>query len=490
MDELKRTLSDSMKVSPRDILFIFFSKLHVMIGVFLMVVVLIAVKTMKTTPVYQVSAAVLIRPIVDSRLSTQTERFSVSPVSQEDVNTEIKLMSSKAIMREVAQRMGYLTKKNNNTPKGKKNNQKESKTKKLLLKWGIEFEASREDKIINNIRSSLDITAVGMSNMIQVTKQGEDPKKITKILKMFLECYIDRHIEAHRPPGSVGFHSQQVKFYEKRIFELEEQLQKYDRSYFIVSPDSQTSFSVKMIEQLEYDLGHLRSNIAEQQAKIAAFQKDLADHGKLTIMNTDYRSSQLLTELAKIYMPLLLEQERIESLYPKSSPEYQETAQQTKQIRDKMLETQKQLLNGLELDLNALRNKEKILVTQRDRIKTEIKLFQEKQIGRSRLTERLQGYKHNKKIYTEKLEEARIIEEREKARAANVFVSNWPTEPSKPAFPNVKARLLLSLPAGIIAAIGAALAAFYLDHTVKRPEDLDRFAGAHMLSSIGIVRDR
>ncbi|MCI5133275.1 MAG: hypothetical protein D3904_17625, partial [Candidatus Electrothrix sp. EH2] len=206
MDELKRTLSDSMKVSPRDILFIFFSKLHVMIGVFLVVVVLIAVKTLRTTPVYQVSAAVLIRPIVDSRLSTQTNRFSVYPVSQEDVNTEIKLMSSKAIMREVAQRMGYLAenKKNNNTPEGKKKNQERSKTKNLLLKWGIEFEASREDKIINNIRSGLDITAVGMSNIIQLTKQGDDPKKITNMLKLFLECYIDRHIDAHRPPGSVG----------------------------------------------------------------------------------------------------------------------------------------------------------------------------------------------------------------------------------------------------------------------------------------------
>jgi uncharacterized protein involved in exopolysaccharide biosynthesis len=485
MKELEKGIASSMKVSPRDILFIFFSKLHVMVGVFLVVVILIAVKTLKTTPVYQVSAAVLIRPIVDSRLSMQMDRFSVAPVSQEDVNTEIKLMSSKAIMREVAQRMGYLTK-----TKQKENNQRKSKKNNMLLKWGIEFEASHEDKIINNIRSGLDISAVGMSNMIQVTKLGDDPKEITKILRMFLECYIDRHIEAHRIAGSVEFHSQQVKFYEKRIFELEEQLREYSKGYFIINPDSQTSFSAKIIEQLEYDLGHLRSNIAEQQEKVSAFQKNLSDCGELTMMNSDYRSNQLLTELAKIYMPLLLEQERIKSLYPKSSPEYQETVQQTKQIRAEMLEAQKQLVNGLKLDLNALLSKEKILVAELERIKAEAKIFQEKEIGRSRLTEKIKVYKGNHNIYTRKLEEARITEEREKARAANVFVSNWPTEPSKPAFPNVKARLLLSLPTGVIAAIGAALVAFYLDHTVKRPEDLNRLTGTHMLSSLGIVRDR
>ena len=46
-----------LKIYPRDILFIILKKFHVLIGVFVIVVTLVVVKTMKTVPTYQVDAA-------------------------------------------------------------------------------------------------------------------------------------------------------------------------------------------------------------------------------------------------------------------------------------------------------------------------------------------------------------------------------------------------------------------------------------------------
>ncbi len=88
----------------------------------------------------------------------------------------------------------------------------------------------------------------------------------------------------------------------------------------------------------------------------------------------------------------------------------------------------------------------------------------------------------------DKLEEARIIEQREASRVANVFVSNWATKPSVPVHPDMKAGVVIAILAGTIAGLGAAFTAFYLDHTVKRPEDLERSSGVPMLSSLGKIR--
>jgi receptor protein-tyrosine kinase len=88
----------------------------------------------------------------------------------------------------------------------------------------------------------------------------------------------------------------------------------------------------------------------------------------------------------------------------------------------------------------------------------------------------------------DKLEEAQVAEELERSRVANVFVANWPRMPSAPVAPDKKARIFLAIPAGLIAGIGAAFAAFFLDHTVKRPEDLEKCTGVPVFSSIGVVR--
>lgn len=100
----------------------------------------------------------------------------------------------------------------------------------------------------------------------------------------------------------------------------------------------------------------------------------------------------------------------------------------------------------------------------------------------------MSGIKKNYSLYMDKLEEAQVAEELESARVANVFVANWPRKPSTPVAPNKKARLFLAIPAGLIAGLGAAFAAFFLDHTVKRPEDLEQCTGVPVFSSIGIIR--
>ncbi|MCI5222007.1 MAG: hypothetical protein D3924_04885, partial [Candidatus Electrothrix sp. AR4] len=104
------TGSDNLKISPRDILFILFFKRHVAIGVFLIVVALVLVKTLTAEPVYQVQSALLIKPLVDSRLQLHSNRFMVDPVSEYDVNSEIKIMASKELMKRVVHKLGILKK--------------------------------------------------------------------------------------------------------------------------------------------------------------------------------------------------------------------------------------------------------------------------------------------------------------------------------------------------------------------------------------------
>ncbi|MCI5165018.1 MAG: hypothetical protein D3903_02745, partial [Candidatus Electrothrix sp. GM3_4] len=245
-------------------------------------------------------------------MSLQVSRFNVEPVSQEDINTEVKLMTSKQLMRNAAEKLGFLKKKKK--PKREK--------KRLLVRLGIEYEASHEDNIINKIRSGLDISAVNMSNMIQLTKKGTDPDEITEILQTIIDCYIDLHLKARKNADSAKFYSQELDTHEIKTILLEEKLKEYQKKNAIINPEVQATYTVKLLQLLQERLTRQRVETAQLMTKVDALRSNLTKNGEITLMIEEYRSNEALTQLIKAYVPLVSEKEKVASLYPKSSAEY------------------------------------------------------------------------------------------------------------------------------------------------------------------------
>ena len=158
------------------------------------------------------------------------------------------------------------------------------------------------------------------------------------------------------------------------------------------------------------------------------------------------------------------------------------------ELKKEMDKEQKQLLAGMKVDLEAMLKKEEVLQAEIDHIKNATELLKEKEIEWNRMIRELDRYRKSSSLYMDKLEEAQVAEKLERDRVANVFVSNWPMEPSVPVSPNKKAMLLLAVPAGLIAGIGCTFAVFFLDHTIKKPEDLEGCSGVPMFSSLGVIR--
>ncbi|MBU4449072.1 MAG: hypothetical protein KKD99_10835, partial [Proteobacteria bacterium] len=83
-----------------------------------------------------------------------------------------------------------------------------------------------------------------------------------------------------------------------------------------------------------------------------------------------------------------------------------------------------------------------------------------------------------------KTEEARIEEQQDSSRASNVIVSSWGKVPSVPVFPKKLLMSFLSLVIGSLVGIAGAFTAYYMDHTVKTPEDISRTCRSQVLTFI------
>ncbi|HLD46438.1 MAG TPA: hypothetical protein VJA64_01345, partial [Desulfobaccales bacterium] len=194
--------------------------------------------------------------------------------------------------------------------------------------------------------------------------------------------------------------------------------------------------------------------------------------------------SGILEELIREMGPLLVDRERIAALYQKSSLKYQTLNRQVQELQKGYHKQTKELLQGSTLDLDGLNSYAAVLKKHISDIEKKSLLLSEKQVAYERLSRELKQQEKNYLLYLDKTEEARIEEQQDTARAANVIVSSWGKVPSVPVFPKKLLMSFLSLVIGSLVGIAGAFTAYYLDHTVKTPEDIGRTCRSQGLTFI------
>jgi polysaccharide biosynthesis transport protein len=90
----------------------------------------------------------------------------------------------------------------------------------------------------------------------------------------------------------------------------------------------------------------------------------------------------------------------------------------------------------------------------------------------------------NYKEYTKKLEQARIDSALETEKISNISIAQAATSPLKPSGPNGGTNLALGFLAAAFGAVGLSFMAESLDHSLKRPEDVEKRLQLPLLTTI------
>lgn len=462
-----------LRVSLRDVLFIVFFKLRVLVGTFAVIVLLVTAHCFLATPQYEVNGSVLLKPLLDSRQQLHTlERFEVLPVSQQDINSEIRIMTADTFLRSVVEELNL------------QDEYRPSFISKLLSRTGITAPAHPVEAAVRNLREKLEIEPVTMSNIIEVKMKGKDPVRIAEIVNTFLERYIDRHIAVHRTGGGVDFYNRQTETARLKLREAEKRLRAFQEDAAIIRIDAQQAETVRYLRTLREREILIAEQAAEAEAKVGNMEKALRDGGDLAVITEEMRMHEVLVDLEKALTPLLTERARIAVLYPVSSVEYQDADAQVQRLAARIRGEQQKLLAGLRLDLTALLNQKRVLENEIRRVEDAAVDLTVKEVELNRLLREVEQNKKNYLLYTDKTEEARIDAQRDLSRVANISVNNFAVAPETPVYPRKLLMIGLSVIAGLLAGIGCAFAAYYLDHTVKRPEDVIRWFDIPVFAAI------
>ena len=191
------------------------------------------------TPKYTSTAKILLLPKTaeGTIISTGTDEKRVTPVSREDINTEIELLTSEDVIR--------ATVKSFDEKNPSLKNREQTWFKKLLdlfkksmnrilIFLGLKDSVSPLDAQVALLKNSLNVEPVSMSNIIIVKLKSEIPEDSSIVLNRLLEVYIKHHNKVYTKQEGLSFFEDQVRRYRSKLEEKEKLLKLLQGKYNIV----------------------------------------------------------------------------------------------------------------------------------------------------------------------------------------------------------------------------------------------------------------
>jgi len=367
--------------------------------------------------------------------------------------------------------------------------------------------APRERAVLAAFKG-LHVEPMRKSNLISVSYKAHSPELAQTFVSKMLDLYQDQHLQMNRTKGAYEFLSQEAARLREKLTRSEQELIALKNATGLADPAEQQKLLLDRIAALESSLLQTNASVAVAEAKVVRMRELLASQSPSEVSSrTEGRTNEGTDSMRAQLYALQVKELEASSKYTDDHPllkEIRRQAAEAKAILDQEEKTRTEVTvapgRGYEQVRLALLTEEPALQSlQAQAQKLEGQLAEERghlrelnenQVQVARLTRDLELDEANYRKYAMNLEQARIDQEMERQRISNIKVVQPATFEPKPVGPRVLVNLALGLMVGTIGALGLALAAEYMDHSFKTPDDIESRLEVPALASVPCLKRR
>ena len=301
------------RISFRDLLTIFFSKLHVFLGILITIIVVTMAVAFFTDPIYKVTGNILVKPLLEQSvklMAPPATQMSTQPVRIQDITSEVSILESPQLLSMVVKELD-LTK--GEKPKGLLSRAVLfvlDQSNKLMVAWGLSVQPSPEDQAVVTLKKKLNILPIALSNVIEISLSGESPERITKIVNTLMYDYVGYHVSLYRAKGARVFYAAQAQLFAQSLRQAETDLENFKKEWAIIEISTQNDANIELLRMLRENLALVQANIGDRQTKVGVQKRNLARTGEIGAITKDMQSG-ILEELVREMGPLLTDRERV-----------------------------------------------------------------------------------------------------------------------------------------------------------------------------------
>jgi uncharacterized protein involved in exopolysaccharide biosynthesis len=469
--------------SLRDFLTILFKHKAKIVTVFLATVITVTVGSYLIPPTYEAKSSLLVK--FGREYIYRPEVGDKSPVisinQDETINSEINILTSRDLIEKVITTL----KVENIYPE---------------LVESPPYKMTPIEAAILKFEKKLAVEGIKKSSVIEVSFQHKNPQIAARAINMLVDFYKGKHLEVYSGPQS-SFLEKQLTTYDQKLKQSENDLEAFKQKNRVFSLDEQRSLLLKQRMELDTDLKNTSNHIDELQKRLSFLKSQLKVISEDKDRYTQTERDKIIVEAKAKLLDLKLREQQLLEKYKESNrlvmnirkeielvtdflrQQEEDTASKVKTGNIVYQEVEKEALKT-EADLNSQFAKVSTLrlqLSQVDREIQSINLNEKELVG---LKREVSNNDKNYRTYVDKLEDARISDDMNLQKMANVSVIQVAAVPAKPIKPKKALNILLGIILGTVSGLGFAFFSEYSSQGLSTPESVEKRLDLPVLTTV------
>jgi uncharacterized protein involved in exopolysaccharide biosynthesis len=382
-----------------------------------------------------------------------------------EINSIIEVMGSRAIANQVAEQVG--------------------------LDEAAENELQR-DEAITRLMKSIAIASPKNTAVISVSCSARSPQRAQTVVQTLVETYLREHLRLNSTAGSREFFDQQAKLLKQQLDDAAAALRDAKSRFNLASLEGRRDALQRQVAEIETQALANESALAASEAKIRELRTVMGKLPDATLRDlaTPHTNSTASTLRQKLFDLEGREKEllsRFTELHPTVVAIHTELEELRRILRaeqpDRDQATSAAILQE-EADHQSLLARKQTIQVQTERLKQEMNQLNQQELQVTELERRVKVAETNYLAYMSSVEQTRVDEALKKHAISNINVIQPASLMLKPVSPKIGLSLTIALVVAGIGAVALALLSELLDHSLKTPEDVEKYLGLPLLVSV------
>ena len=335
---------------------------------------------------------------------------------------------------------------------------------------------------IQALKNKVEVQHVKNTRLVDLMASDSNPKLARDIANGFVQSYIEytRSSSLEATKGAISWLSVQLNDMKKEILEAERKFYEFKRKEGIFSIKGKQDIHTQKISDLTSAYSTCKSKRLATSAVIKELRAilDKKEYDKFSLGTL---GNTLLESLHRDLVNAELELSKLKKIFKPKHPDITTVEIKIESIRANFKQGLKRTLSSLQSEYAILQDNERRLLSTIQHEESEALDLNEKEMQYTMLEREVETNKGLYNLLFSSFSEANVIKAMPTANIRLIEAAVYPLVPAKP---RKTLNLILGTFLGLMIGLGLSFLLEYLDLTISTPEEVERYLGLPILTSI------